>query len=210
MAVSGVAMSSAVFMAGGGTRSLHALLGRSAYDGRSWTRWIYSGAMSPQSQRAHGLLFAAEAVVFTVGSYQMLFGAVVSPLNARVNFHRHAIDLSGVTVAGGGVRFDAYVDAGPDTGAAFVIAARLVDGAGTVVASWDGAALRGAAIENAWPYAWAAQFRTETIGFSGATGAHAVITLPIPADASLGDSPLSLVLEAIDGATWQQAAQREG
>jgi thiosulfate dehydrogenase [quinone] large subunit len=210
MAVSGVAMSSAVFMAGGGTWSLDALLGRSAFAGRSWTRWIFSGALSPQSLRALGLLFAAVAVVFTVGSYQMLFGAVVSPLNARVNFHRHAIDLSGVTVAGGAVRFDAYVDAGPDTGAAYVIAARLVDGAGAVVASWDGAALRGAAIENAWPYAWAAQFSTETIGFSGATGAHAVITLPIPADASLGDSPLSLVLEAIDGATWQQAAQREG
>jgi thiosulfate dehydrogenase [quinone] large subunit len=211
MAVSGVAMSSAVFMAGGGIWSLDALVGRTTFAGRSWTRWIFSGALSPQSLRALGLLFAAVAVVFTVGSYQMLFGAVVSPLHARVNFHRHAIAMSEVTVAGGVVRFDAYVDAGPDTGAAYVIAARLVDGSGAVAASWDGAALKDAAIENAWPYAWAAQFKVETIGFSGATGAHAVIALPLPADGRLAaDGRLTLVLEAIDGATWQQAAQRQG
>ena len=38
------------------------------------------------------------AVVFTVGSYQILFGAVVSPQHARVDFHRHDIALSKATV----------------------------------------------------------------------------------------------------------------
>ncbi len=212
MAVSGVAMSSAIFLAGGGTWSLDALVGRTAFAARNpWTRWLFSGALSPRSVRVLGLLLAAVAVVFTVGSYQMLFGAVVSPLHARVNFHHHAIALSEVTVApDGAVRFDADVDAGPDTGAAYVIAARLVDASGAVVASWDGAALKSAAIENTWPYVWASQFKTETIGFSGATGARATIALPAPADAHItGDGPLTLVLEAIDGTTWQQPARRQ-
>jgi thiosulfate dehydrogenase (quinone) len=211
MAVSGVAMSSAVFMAGGGAWSLDALVGRMAFARRNrWAPWIFSGALSPRSVRALGLLFAAVAVVFTVGTYQMLFGAVVSPLHARVSFHRHAIALSDVTVApDGAVRFDAQVDAGPDSGAAYVVAARLVDASGAVVASWDGTTLKGATIENVWPYVWAAQFKIETIGFSAATGARATIALPAAADAHLpGEGSLTLVLEAIDGAVWEQPARR--
>ncbi|MCB1489898.1 MAG: DoxX family membrane protein [Bauldia sp.] len=212
MAVSGVAMSSAVFIAGGGGWSLDALAGRTAVFARNpWTRWIFSGPLSAGSIRALGLLFAAVAVVFTVGSYQMLFGAVISPLHSRVNFHHHAIALSDVAVApDGAVRFSAYVDAGPDTGAAYVVAARLVDASGTPVASWDGAALKQAAIENAWPYAWASKFKAETIGFSGATGARATIDLPAAEGAQVpAGTALTLVLEAIDGSTWEQAAKHE-
>ncbi len=122
-------------------------------------------------------LLAVAAIVFTVGSYNMLFGAVVSPLHARVTFHHHHIALSNVTLAAdGAVTFRAYVDAGPDTGAAYVIAARLVDATGAVAAQWDGtalAALPEAAFDNAYPYAWAARFKAATLGFSAVTGARA-------------------------------------
>ncbi len=212
MAVSGVAMSSAVFIAGGGGWSLDALVGRTAFATRhGWTRWTFSGALSAGTVRALGLFFAAVAVVFTVGTYQIFFGAVVSPLHARVNFHNHAIALSDVAVApDGGVRFAAAVDAGPDTGAVYVVAARLVDASGAVVASWDGAALKTASIENVWPYAWASHFKAETIGFGGATGARATIALPPPAGGLHPDAvALTLVLEAIDGSTWEHAAKRE-
>jgi len=207
MAVSGVAMSTAVFLAGGGAWSLDSLIGRSAWAERNaWTAWIFSGPLPPERVKAAGLLLAAVAVIFTVGSYQILFGAVVSPLHARVTFHRHHIALSDVTVAAdGGVTLKAYVDAGPDTGAAYVVAARLADASGATVAEWDGAtlaALPQSAISNVYPYVWASHFKTETIGFSGQTGARATITLPPPATAGTG-TPRTLVLEAINGAIWQ-------
>ena len=103
--------------------------------------------------------------------------------------------------------FDAYVDAGPDTGAAYIVSAKLLDASGAIAARWDGAALAAlpaGEIRNVYPYAWASKFKTETIGFSGQTGAKAAITLPPPAGAKLtSGQKYTLVLEAIDGAKWQ-------
>jgi thiosulfate dehydrogenase [quinone] large subunit len=211
MAVSGLAMSSAVFLAGGGTWSLDNLIGRSGWAERNiWTAWIFSGPLPEGRVRAVALVLAAVAVVFTVGSYHLLFGAVLSPQHARVSFHRHDIALSDVTVsAEGAVTFKAYVDAGPDTGAAYVIAARLVDASGATVAEWDGtmlAALPSTSIRNVYPYVWASHFKTETIGFSGETGARATITLP-STEVTGGGPPHEFVLEAIDGAVWKAKTQ---
>ncbi len=210
MAVSGVAMSSAIFLAGSGAVSLDARLGRTAWAQRNgWLTWLASGPLPEETLRKLGLALAATCVAFTVLSYQILFGAVVTPLHSRTNFHRHDIALTDVTVSpAGAVRFEAYVDAGPDTGAAYVVAAHLVDRSGTTVASWDGAALAGLpsdAIRNAYPYAWAARFKTETIGFSGQTGAHATITLPTAGPVPEG--AYTLVLEAINGAKWKAAVK---
>lgn len=211
MAVSGVAMSSAVFLAGGGAWSLDRFVERSKWAARNtWSAWLFSGPLPPQQIRALALLLAAVAVVFTVGSYHILFRAVVSPQHARVSFHSHNIALSDVTVAeDGAVTFKAYVDAGPDTGAAYVIAARLADASGATMAEWDGEALAGlpaAAIRNVYPYVWASHFKTEKIGFSGQTGARATITLP-PPDTMGPGTPHALVLEAINGATWKARAE---
>jgi hypothetical protein len=146
-----------------------------------------------------------------MSSAVFLFGAVVSPLHARVTFHRHHVALSDVTTAAdGAVTFNAYVDAGPDTGAAYIVAARLVDASGAAVAEWDGAALAAlpaSAIRNVYPYVWASHFRTEKIGFSGETGARATITLPPPTATDTG-APHEIVLEAINGATWRAPAGR--
>lgn len=207
MAVSGVAMSSAVFLAGGGTIALDRFIDRSGWAARNpWSAWVFSGPLPPGKTRSLGLLLAALAVVCTVGSYHLLFGAVVSPLHARVNFHRHHIALSETRLSSdGAVTFDAYVDAGPDTGAAYVIAARLIDTAGDTVAAWDGVALAqlpDSAIRNTYPYAWASHFKTETIGFSGQTDARARITLP-PAETAPAGGAASLELEAINGAMWR-------
>jgi hypothetical protein len=149
-------------------------------------------------------------IAFTVLSYHILFGAVVSPLHSRTNFHRHHIALSAPTVAAdGSVTFDAYVNAGPDTGAAYIVAASLLDGSGQTLAKWDGAtlaALAPTAIENKYSYAWASQFRPERIGFSGQTGARAKITLP-PTTLQPADGPTRiLVLESIDDSVWRSVA----
>ena len=211
MAVSGLAMSSAVFLAGGGTWSLDSLIGRTGWAGRNgWTNWVFSGPLPPATTRTLSLLLAVVAIVFTVGSYHILFHAVISPQHARVSFHKHDVALSKVAVGtDGAVTFDAYVDAGPDTGAAYVIAARLIDESGATVAEWSGAtlaALPATAIRNVYPYVWASHFKTEKIGFSGQTGARATITLPPPSETH-GGTPHALVLEAIDGTTWQSEVE---
>jgi thiosulfate dehydrogenase [quinone] large subunit len=201
-------MSSAVFLAGGGAWSLDERFVASTRLARShpWTNWLCSGPLPVDTLRKAALAVAIACAAFTVVTYQILFGAVVSPLHSRVNFHRHHVGLGHATATAGGLVFEAYVDAGPDTGAAYIIAARLADTSGALAAEWDGAALAAlpaGAIANAYPYAWASRFKTERIGFSGQTGARATITLPAPANAQLKPgSAYQLELEAIDGTTW--------
>jgi len=211
MAVSGVAMSSAVFLAGGGKLSVDGRYLAGFANSYAWAPWVLSGPLPEPVLRKLALWLGLAAMAFTVLTYQVLFGAVVSPLHSRVSFHRHHVAIASLDVdASGGVTFDAYVDAGPDTGATYIVAAQLLDGAGRTLAKWDGAALAalsGERIRNAYPYAWASHFRTERIGFSGQTGARATITLPPPASLPATDSSgRVLVLEAIDGTIWRGIA----
>src|SRR5262249_37913098 len=104
MAVSGVAMSSAVFLAGGGAWSLDErfLARKSFLRTRPWTNWVASGALPYETLHRLALVLAAMCALFTVLTYQILFGAVVTPLHSRVNFHRHHIALSNAVVGAGG------------------------------------------------------------------------------------------------------------
>jgi hypothetical protein len=59
MAVSGVAMRSAVFLAGGGAWSLDSLIGRSGWVKRSgWAVWVFSGPLPSSTTRTLALLLA--------------------------------------------------------------------------------------------------------------------------------------------------------
>ena len=208
MAVSGVAMSSAVFLAGAGAYSLDRRYLSGFTRNHAWAPWVLSGELPPELLRKLALWLGVGAALFTLITYQILFGAVVTPLHSRVNFHRHDIAISALSVsADGNVAFDAYVSAGPDTGAAYIIGAKLLDGGGQVLARWDGqalAALPPSAIQNRYRYAWASHFETEEIGFSGQTGAHARITLPPPTTVQPTESKTRvLLLEAIDGTVWR-------
>lgn len=205
MAVSGVAMSSAIFLAGGGLWSLDRFVGRSQWAARNvWSSWVFSGPLPSPAVERLSIVLAALVIVFTVGSYHILFRAVVSEQRARVSFHKHNVALSDVKVAEDGrVTFKAYVDAGPDTGAAYIIAARLLDRSGATIAEWNGetlAALPDTAIRNLYPYIWASHFKTEKVGFSGQTGARATITLPSQQTLR---AARSLVLESITGTVWR-------
>lgn len=210
MAVSGVAMSSAIFLAGAGAYSLDArfICGPHSTPQRSWVPWIFSGPLPIDTMRKLALRLGVATALFTVITYQILYGAVVSPLHSRVNFHNHDIAISGLKVeSNGSLTFDAYVNAGPDTGAAYIVSATLLDGSGEKLAEWDAtqlAALPADAIRNAYPYVWASHFETERLGFSGQTGARATITLPAPTPLKASDSTSRvLLLEAIDGSTWR-------
>ena len=209
MAVSGVAMSSAVFLAGGGAWSLDEryITPTGLGAARAVAQLDLQRSAAEDVLPKLALWLGGVCIAFTLLTYHVLFGAIVTPLHSRVNFHKHDIALTHAQLApDGGVTFDAYVDAGPDTGAAYIVAAKLIDAAGAVVAQWDGAALAKlpeGAIRNAYPYAWASKFKPEP-GFSGQTGARAVITLPPPAGTKLTPGPsYTLILEAIDGAKWQ-------
>jgi thiosulfate dehydrogenase (quinone) len=217
MAVSGVAMSSAVVLAGGGAWSLdERYIAPAGWAQRyPWITWICSGPLPGEWAHKLALWLGGACIAFTIVTYHLLFGAVVTPLHSRVNFHRHDIALTHAALsANGAVSFDAYVDAGPDTGAAYIVAAKLLEASGAAIAQWDGAALAGlpaGTIRNAYPYAWASKFKTELIGFSGQTGARATITLPPPAAGRVAPGqPYVLVLEAIDGAKWQAAVNATG
>ena len=95
-----------------------------------------SGELPAASIRRASLILAILGAVFTVGTYHVLFGAVVSPLHPRISYHNHHISLSNLELsADGAIAMDAYVDAGPDTGAAYVIAARLQAPNGSTAAS---------------------------------------------------------------------------
>jgi thiosulfate dehydrogenase [quinone] large subunit len=212
MAVSGVAMSSAVFLAGSGAYSLdnRLIVESHVAERRAWVPWVFSGPLPAETLHKLALWLGMGCVAFTVLTYHALFGAVVSPLHSRTNFHRHHVALTNLQVAAdGSVTFDAYVDAGPDTGAAYIVAASLLDGSGQTLGKWDGAALAAlpsANIRNAYSYAWAAQFRPERVGFSGQTGARASITLP-PTTLQAGEGTARiLVLEAIDDSIWRGVA----
>ena len=163
--------------------------------------------MPPETTRKLALWLSGVAIAFPLITYHILFVAIVTPLHSRVNFHRHDIALTHAAISPDGeVSFTAYVDAGPDTGAAYIVAAKLVDASGATVAKWEGAALAAipGKIRNAYRYAWASKFKTERIGFSGQTGARAVITLPAQSGAHIAPGQIyMLVLEAIDGAKWQ-------
>ncbi len=210
MAVCGVAMSSAVFLGGAGAYSLDSrfIIGSPFAEKYRWVPWLFSGPLPAATVRKLAIWLGVGSAVFTVITYQILHGAVVTPLHARTNFHHHNLVVSGLTVApNGGVTFNAYVNAGPDTGAAYIISATLLDGSGQKLAQWDGKALAELpldAIRNQYSYAWASHFETERVGFSGQTGARASITLPAPAAPQTTDSTTRvLLLEAIDGTTWR-------
>jgi hypothetical protein len=56
MAVSGVAMSSGVFLAGGGAWSLDSLIERSGWGERHrWIAWVFSGPLPPERVKAAAL-----------------------------------------------------------------------------------------------------------------------------------------------------------
>ena len=133
-----------MFLAGSGDYSLDNRFGLNdeCREFTAWMPWIFSGPLPAETARKLALWLGIACAAFTVLSYHILFGAVVSPLHSRTNFHRHNIAMSAPSVAAdGSVTFEAYVDAGPDTGAAYVVAATLLDGSGQKLAQWDGAAL---------------------------------------------------------------------
>jgi thiosulfate dehydrogenase [quinone] large subunit len=205
MAACGFAMSATLMLTGGGSFAIdHWLARRFPAAGRSqWFRLIGSGPLALTSTHRWGLGLGILSLLFTVGFYQFLHGAVISPLKPRVSFHGYNIALSDARARpDGGVSFSAYINAGPDTGKLYVIEAQLRAGNNTL-ARWDGeelSELPAAAISNQFNQPWAAKIAPARYGLGAVTGAQAVIKLPAQGPLSAGDYQLEL--SDIDGNHW--------
>jgi thiosulfate dehydrogenase [quinone] large subunit len=208
MAACGFAMGATLMLTGGGQWSVDQwLAGRAPAVGeRTWFRLLFSGPLSLISARRWGLGLGLLSLLFTVGFYQYLHGAVVSPLHSRVNFHQHNIVLSDARVdSNGDLSVHAYVDAGPDTGKLYLVEAALLQG-DTLIQRWGGAALSAlplSAIDNLFTQPWGARIAPTNYGLGAVTGAKAMIRLP-------GQQPLEqgryrLRLTDIDGRSWETA-----
>src|SRR5699024_10024948 len=140
-----------------------------------------------------------------VGFYAYYRHAVFSPLTQRVNFDKHGMQLSKLSVASNGsVTFKLYENQGPDVGALYIVSAKLVDTSdGSVVEKWNHEKLSNLPqgdITNQFRQPWAAQARTAPYGLSIITGAKARLTLPASSpDMSVPAGHYKLVLESVDG-----------
>lgn len=171
---------------------------------RAWFPWLFSGALPVVNVTRWAKIFGILAIVFTVGFYDYLRGAVYSPLAARTNPKHHHIALSKSTLsASGDLTLSAYVDAGPDTQGAYVIQVSVMDARGLVVAVWDGKTLSELPKTNfANEYLYSV-FKPTKYGFIGVVGARATIALPHQGNLNLSPGAYQAVFLGIDGKQWK-------
>lgn len=146
--------------------------------------------------------------VFIVGFYNILYGATYSKLKPRVTFHHQNVKISEVHVKeDGSVSWYGYVNAGPDTQAAYIIKAELMDEFGDVVATWNGSTLANmpdSNIDNFFKMAWGSKFYRTRYGIAGKTGAQATVVLPGEGDTEVEEGETyTLKLSQVEGKPFE-------
>ena len=173
---------------------------------RAWFPWLFSGPLPVVNVTRWAKIFGILAIVFTVGFYDYLRGAVYSPLSARTNPKHHHIALSKPTLsASGDLTLSAYVDAGSDTQGAYVIQVSVTDERGQVVTAWDGKMLSELPKTNFSNEYLYSVFKPTKYGFIGVVGARATISLPHQGNLNLRPGAYQAVLLGIDGKQWKTA-----
>jgi thiosulfate dehydrogenase [quinone] large subunit len=221
MAAFGFGISATAYITGGGYFSIDNKLRNSGIGQWKIFPWLFSGPLplSNDGLKKLSLWMTAITFLFVVGFYNILYGATYSKLKPRVGFHHQNVKISQVQVKeDGAVSFYGYVNAGPDTQAAYIIKAELMDEFGDVVSSWDGtkmANMPDANIDNFFKMAWGSKFRRTRYGIAGKTGAQATIILPGEGDTDVeeGDT-YTLKLSQVEGKPFEftgvAKAQGEG
>ncbi len=207
MASNSFAMGLGIMLAGGGSGwSLDHWLAKK-YPGlarRTWFPWLFSGPLPVVTVTRFAKLFGILAIVFCVGFYGYLRGAVYSPLSARTNPKHHHVALTQpILSSSGDLTLSAYVDAGPDTQGAYVIQASVVDARGQMVEAWDGKALSDlpkTSFDNEYNYS---VFKPTKYGFAGVVGARATISLPHQGSLTLAPGNYQVIFLGIDGKQWK-------
>lgn len=171
---------------------------------RAWFPWLFSGPLPVVTVTRFAKLFGILAIVFAVGFYGYLRGAVFSPLAARTNPKHHHLALTKpVLSSSGDLTLSAYVDAGPDTQGAYVIQASVVDERGQAVETWDGKTLSElpkTGFANEYKYS---VFKPTQYGFVGVVGARATISLPHQGEVKLVPGTYQAIFLGIDGKQWK-------
>ena len=171
---------------------------------RTWFPWLFSGSLPVVNVTRLAKIFGILALVFAVGFYDYLRGAVYSPLAARTNPKHHHVALSKPKLSvSGDLTLTAYVDAGPDTQGAYVIQVAVLDEHGQVVETWDGkslSALPKTSFANEYLYS---VFEPTKYGFIGVVGARATISLPHQENLNLKPGTYQAVFLGIDGKQWK-------
>lgn len=171
---------------------------------RSWFPWLFSGPLPLIPVTRFAKMFGILAIVFAVGFYGYLRGAVFSPLAARTNAKHHHLALTKPALSSSGdLMLSAYVDAGPDTQGAYVIQVSIVDEHGHAVETWDGKTLSELAktgFANEYKYS---VFKPTQYGFVGVVGARATISLPHQGTLKLAPGAYQAIFQGIDGKQWK-------
>ncbi|MHB9020600.1 MAG: TQO small subunit DoxD [Halothiobacillus sp.] len=207
MAANSFAMGLGIMIAGSGSWwSLDHWVAKKCprFASRAWFPWLFSGPLPVVTITRFAKLFGILAIVFTVGFYGYLRGAVISPLVPRTNPKIHHVALTNpVLSASGNLTLSAYVDAGPDTEGAYVIQVSVVDERGQAVETWDGKALSELAktgITNDYKYS---VFKPTRYGFMGVLAARAIIVLPPQGALNLAPGTYQVIFLGINGEQWQ-------
>ncbi len=148
------------------------------------------------------IILAVVAFLYVIGFYHYLHGCNFGPVEHRVNMTKHNIAITQLHVTSNNVTFDAYVNAGPDTQGAYVVDARLQNAKGETLARWSASSLKTLPMQDIHNRYTFSKFSEDQAGLTGATGAKAHITLPLPQSAQLQPGPYRLTLESIDGRQW--------
>lgn len=207
MAANSFAMGLGIMIAGGGSWwSLDHWVAKKCprLARRAWFPWLFSGPLPVVTVTRSAKLFGILAIVFTVGFYGYLRGAVFSPLVPRTNPKHHHLALTKpVLSSSGDLTLSAYVDAGPDTQGAYVIQVSVVDERGQAVETWDGKTLSNlpkTGFANEYKYS---VFKPTQYGFVGVVGARATISLPHQGTLKLAPGTYQAIFLGIDGKQWK-------
>lgn len=207
MAANSFAMGLGIMIAGGGSWwSLDRWVAQKCpkLASRAWFPWLFSGLLPVVTVTRFAKLFGILAMVFAIGFYGYLRGAVFSPLVARTNPKHHHLALTNPELSpSGDLTLSAYVDAGPDTQGAYVIQVSVVDERGQAVEIWDGKTLSElpkTGFANEYKYS---VFKPTQHGFVGVVGARATISLPHRGTLKLTPGNYQAIFLGIDGKQWE-------
>ena len=210
MAAFGFAISAGVYITGAGYYSIDNKLANTSIGNWKIFPWLFSGPLpiSNDGLKKFSLWMAALTFVFIVGFYNVLYGATYSKLKPRVGFHHQNVLISKVHMKeDGSLSWYGYVNAGPDTQAAYIIKAELMDEFGDVVSSWSGTEMANMSddnIDNYFKMAWGSKFYRTRYGIAGKTGAQATVTFPGSGDTDVEEGEVyTLKLSQVEGKPFE-------
>ncbi len=200
--VFGIITGAYLFFSGGGAYSLDSKLNLSSKF-QFWMSQDLSTRFSNRGISRAIIIVSLAALAITLGTNQYFHGGVWGTLH---NLSKNPkIELYSASLQKGSVSFEAMRTEGIDTYGSFVIEARLTDGTGNVLYTWDDrqlAALPQTAVVNRH----VSKVKTAAHGLEFPLGALASIKLPLK-EKVYEQKGLKIILEDVSGKTWSRTLE---